>query len=958
MFNNRALPNQPDDGHTPTEARDSSRLGAGIADPARFALERRFIATDTANSGAYKFVHWSRVETAANAWSRFSQLTLVHDLSSEADPLLLLKLRDIGFIFGASSHTHLERLLILGVPPERIAVTAGSPDYGLAELINRSRPSYVTASSSSSLRIIGQALTADFTPTLDLLIRSAAGESHHNPRTVNRLAQEAQRLNFKTFGLSVTIHDANGVDPVKRLSEGLNALREAAETLHGASIRVESVRLLGGLTDGARLATSGLDLPSYLHTLDQKVRELTDYIDRLQGGSPIRTFVEGGQTLVGDVPILTKVLNVVERNQAPAVYIASHVYGDLAQQLFTGTPVVGEALPPLGHDAPLAGPGEGMIIQGGSCDSVDAIRDGAGDLCKIVLPRDLTGGCWLAIRGHKIDNGATDFNMIPPARFVLIDPSDQSTPFKVSPLADYHAPFLDAATGWFNSPEAAAVAGFVARTRARYAGSEKILVSEAEAKAELQARRARMLEAARDLCSAEPDLRSTVVLLDLEEYVRTLEAVATRLGRTPSFSGRDDPSFKEFLARGGAPQPGQPVGVDRVYVPIKTFCDPIALAVLRATGFGLDAASAGEITLALHAGASVQDMVVSHPHKTPATLDIVRDPSLTPWATTIDSTAELQRLIDAGVSRDLVLFVRLKAKGRSITSDLSAKFGLRFSESQGIDEVTPLLKKAHDAGFTKLGICFHIGTQAYRGDDYKAALRHCRAIAARALTFDTPIKLGYFNVGGGWCDERVAVKQGTSGRRVLSESGALIATFRKDVEALTHERITIIAEPGRVTCARAGATISQVLEVYESDLTEMRIRASMTRQGALSGDVHDEAFFDIEALNVSEGHMDMRVQIHGNSNLPRDVFLSAAEGGKHTIPITIKRDDWLIAHEAGVAYGWNAAGAFDGQCPGRLVAFYTDDKTGKRCFIESPWSNREALRNEVVRAWYESRKGR
>jgi diaminopimelate decarboxylase len=913
-------------------------------------MERRFIATDTSNAGAYKFVAWNDVQATLNAWRRFTRLELVHNLSSEADPQLLLKLRDAGVTFGASSQTHLERLAILDVPPERIALSAGSPGNALSKSIEHVRPSSITASSGSALRIVGKALGEHYSPTLDLLIRSVEGESHHNPLTVDRLAREAQTLGFKTFGLAVTISEAAGTDPVRKISEGLKALGEAAQRLHTAGIQIESIRLLGGLVDGAQLHARGLDMPMYLDTIDKKVGELVTQIEERQGGRPIKAFVEGGQTLVGHLPIMTRVLNVVERNAAPAVYIASHVYGDLAQQMFSRTPVVIEALPPLEKDAPLTGPAERMIVQGGSCDSVDAIRTDRGELCSIELPRDLTGGCWLAIRGTKIDNGATDFNMIPPARFVLIDPSDETMPYKVSPLADYHAPFFEAATTWFSGPEAKALREFVVRTRARLE-PEGALTPGAAGRQESEDRRKRMRSAASELFNSDPTLSGTIVLLDLEEYVRTLEAVSTRLGRTPSFAGKTEAELRAFLAQGAPPQPGRPVGVDRVYVPIKTFCDPIALAVLHATGLGLDTASAGEMELALRAGASVQDMIVSHPHKTPATLDLICDPTTTPWATTIDSAAELQRLIDAGASRDTVLFVRLKARGRTITSDLSSKFGLRFSESKNIDEVTPLLEKAAAAGFSKLGICFHIGTQAHRADDYGTALRHCCLIAERAAKCATPIKLGYFNVGGGWCDERVAVKQGTSGRRVLSESGALIAHFRSKVEAITGERVTIIAEPGRVTCARAGATLSQVLEVYESDLTEMRVRASMTRQGALSGDVHDEAFFDIEALNTATGPADILVQIHGNSNLPRDIFPAIKKNGKHTLPITIKRDDWLVAHEAGVAYGWNAAGAFDGQCPGRLVAFYTDE-AGKRRFIESPWSNREALRNEVVRTWY------
>jgi diaminopimelate decarboxylase len=166
--------------------------------------------------------------------------------------------------------------------------------------------------------------------------------------------------------------------------------------------------------------------------------------------------------------------------------------------------------------------------------------------------------------------------------------------------------------------------------------------------------------------------------------------------------------------------------------------------------------------------------------------------------------------------------------------------------------------------------------------------------------------------------------------------------------------VHIIAEPGRVTCAAAGTLISRVIEDHESPTTEMRVRIAMTSQGGLSGNVHDGQYFATEPLYEKESETGIAVRVVGSSNRPSEIFPSIHPDRKHILPLGVKAGDWLMFPEAGVAYGWNASGAADGIDPGVLIAFYTDEN-GEYHFIESPWSNREALRNSNVRRWYHSR---
>jgi diaminopimelate decarboxylase len=329
------------------------------------------------------------------------------------------------------------------------------------------------------------------------------------------------------------------------------------------------------------------------------------------------------------------------------------------------------------------------------------------------------------------------------------------------------------------------------------------------------------------------------------------------------------------------------------------------------------------------------------------------DSEFQPEATTIDSKEELDRLIQAGLPRDVVLYVRIKAHGKGIGTNLSLKFGTGFSRTRGVDDATPLLKMAHEAGFTKLGVAFHVGTQCCTPESYGASLRHCLEITKKMFRSDPSIKVTHFNIGGGFSDERVAMRNSTGARQVLANVSGEVGRFREAAEKVVGERVHIIAEPGRVTCAPAGTLLSRVIEDHESPTTAMRVRIAMTSQGGLSGNVHDGQYFATEPLYPKESDTNISVLVVGNSNRPGEIFPSTQPDRAHILPVGIKAGDWLMFPEAGVAYGWNASGAADGIDPGILMAFYTDDN-GEYHFIESPWSNREALRNAEVRRWYYS----
>jgi diaminopimelate decarboxylase len=526
---------------------------------------------------------------------------------------------------------------------------------------------------------------------------------------------------------------------------------------------------------------------------------------------------------------------------------------------------------------------------------------------------------------------------------VIYDHFDGEEPYKRSVLSDFQAPQEEAAQQFWAS-SAGRNLEEVFRATMQQVDERAIVggVHVSRLATDASMRRERFQQVARSFLEQHPECQGTVTFLDLQAYAAKMRDVSRYL-REPIFlkPGESMEQARQRMAVSGI------TGVDKILVPIKTLCEPIALLCQKVSGYGHDAASAGEMRLSASVGVSPRDWIISHPHKTPETLRMVCDPQYSPWAVTIDSREELDRLIKAGLSKDAVIFIRFKAKGANVVANLSAKFGMPVGSPRDKEKLMDLLGYARAEGFKEFGWAFHVGTQSANKGDYETALRTAYRLTELALNRKQPIRVTNFNIGGGICDERVATTMNTTGKAVLAGVGAQVAVFREMVEKLLGERVCIVAEPGRVTCAAAGFMMSQVLAGGDAQFTGARIRWATTKQGNLSGNVHDQAFFEIRPVHEGADAEMIQYEVHGSSNRPNDTFLSIDPAGRHILPRSLQTGDWLFTPEGGIAYGWDAAGSVDGIDPGRLIAFYTDGQ-GSVHFIESPWSERGKLRNRYL----------
>lgn len=911
-----------------------------------FEPEMAYFRSVGTREGAVRFIRWDDVATRLNILSRtLSGATCVYDLSSESDPLLLERLAGKGVAFSASGAAHLERLAVLDVPSSRIALTAGAPLIDTVQAARGLKPRILSVGNLSALETLieeGAVPSGEWQPTLQIVVRATEEQPLVNPAKLKPILDRAQALGFASFGLSVVVDgDLTTQAEHQRMVE---ILRTAARSCETAGVAVDVVQILGGLADSQSLEQMNISLDSYLSSLSQTILRLKEAIGEVSPRSQPEVQVEVGQLLVGHFPTFGLIMNV--KTQRPdnvrEVFTCLTVYADLAGHLYRKTPISIHVLPDPKSGEQLSNTLVEAVIHGGTCDSVDSIFREDGKLASFYVPQNLSGGCLLVVYGKRLSDGATDFNKIPPAQVVIHDRYDCDAPYKRSVLSDFQRPQWKAAEHFWNSEQGLWLKDFFRQSIQKIDQHElvgRLSLGELAVNAELRTERFRRV--AQEFLARNPQSNGTVTFLDLQAYAAMMRNVGRYLRESrPLNEGERIEDAKRRSEQLNI------VGVDEILLPIKTFCDPIALLCQAATGFGHDAASAGEIWMSAQVGVEPSKVIVSHPHKTPETLEMVCSPQYAPWAVTIDSEQELDRLLEAKLAKETVIFIRFKATGANVVANLSAKFGHPIATEGDKSKILELLKRAHAEGFTNLGWAFHVGTQSSQRGDYIKALTTALDLTRRARAIDERLVVRNFNIGGGICDERVAQRNKVTGKRVLAGIGSAVAGFRQAVEKCIGGRAWIVAEPGRVTCAAAGFMMSQVIAGREAEMTGARLRWAATRQGILSGNDHDEAFFELMPVEQTPETQKLPYLVYGSSNRRNDIFPSIDAHQMHMLPVGLKRGDWLMT-EGGIAYGWDASGPIDGIDPGQLFAFYTDEQDQIH-FIESPWSRRESLRNEYL----------
>lgn len=271
-------------------------------------------------------------------------------------------------------------------------------------------------------------------------------------------------------------------------------------------------------------------------------------------------------------------------------------------------------------------------------------------------------------------------------------------------------------------------------------------------------------------------------------------------------------------------------GVDFFYA-AKANPDKAILTTLRKEGASVDVCSQGEAKLAVKAGFHPDQMIHTHPCKTPANLVECYRMGIR-WFT-IDSPYELPKIKQ--FAPDVNLLLRLAASGASSVIDLSAKFGAHPADAPA------LLARAARMGLKVRGLSFHVGSQCLSPDDYRSALQMARRVWDQAAALDQPLEL--LDIGGGM-------------PAPYREAILSVESFGKSVTAALEETFgdvnpRVIAEPGRSLCAEAVTLITSVIgKSVRGGRNWYFIDDGL--YGSFSGKVFDHADFRLIAENEAD----------------------------------------------------------------------------------------------------------
>lgn len=158
----------------------------------------------------------------------------------------------------------------------------------------------------------------------------------------------------------------------------------------------------------------------------------------------------------------------------------------------------------------------------------------------------------------------------------------------------------------------------------------------------------------------------------------------------------------------------------------------------------------------------------------------------------LDSYEELEKIVqETGQANDLCLHLRLSIPNTYAELNLADKFGINLQEA-------PALLQAMHRRASRLGVCFHTGSQAMHPDAYRVAMQMSAEVIQHA-----GVPVYFFNVGGGF----PSIYPGMIPPDMPQYFDAIHDTF----DAMEgSDFMQLLAEPGRALVAESMSLIVRV----------------------------------------------------------------------------------------------------------------------------------------------------
>ena len=224
---------------------------------------------------------------------------------------------------------------------------------------------------------------------------------------------------------------------------------------------------------------------------------------------------------------------------------------------------------------------------------------------------------------------------------------------------------------------------------------------------------------------------------------------------------------------------------------VKANPSPLIIGELYAAGIrSFDVASIAEITLLSgYPGVSLHCM---HPVKHPEHIRrAYHEFGVRSFA--LDSSDELEKICQVTANAtDLALHVRIAVDNSASRIPLNGKFGVGFAEA-------PDLLVAARLRAARLGVCFHVGSQAMRPQNFARAIKWASQIIRKS-----GVILDYLNVGGGFPAAYPGIDSPPLDR-YMEVIGQAFNT------SLVSETGTLMCEPGRALVAESASILINVI---------------------------------------------------------------------------------------------------------------------------------------------------
>ena len=278
-----------------------------------------------------------------------------------------------------------------------------------------------------------------------------------------------------------------------------------------------------------------------------------------------------------------------------------------------------------------------------------------------------------------------------------------------------------------------------------------------------------------------------------------LSRLAERVGQTPFYAY----DRQLLVQRVASVRAALPAGVGLHYA-VKANPMPALVGFMRPLVDGLDVASAGEMAVALDAGADPQDVSFAGPGKREAEITQAVAAGV---LINLESPREVELL--ARASQRLGLPARVAIR---VNPDFDLRgAGMRMgggAKPFGVDaeQVPAVLKAVGDAGLQFEGFHLYPGSQNLNGESIAEALRQCHLLVVR-LAASAPAPLRQVNFGGGW---GIPYFPGEKALDLAPVTAALVEVQNSMASDMPGARLVL--ELGRYLVGEAGVYVVRVLD--------------------------------------------------------------------------------------------------------------------------------------------------